>query len=150
MPNYSMAAYLDTVTQSKKIYARMMEPVCQKWSLTKNEVDVLLFLHNNPQFDRAADIVTRRAIAKSHVSLSVGTLEAKGLLRREFSEADRRTAHLKLTDYGREVAREARKVQTAFFNTLYRGITDEEMLLWRKITQKVSANIENFESIKEK
>lgn len=147
MQEFSMANYFDVMTQSQKMYGRQLEPICKKWDLTRNELDVLLFLYNNPQYDRAADIVARRGIAKSHVSLSVAGLEEKALLLRQFSPNDRRTAHLKLTRQGNVIAAEGRQAQKHFFNALYQGITEEEMVLWRKITQKVCENVENFERI---
>ena len=104
----------------------------------------MLFLHNNPAFDRAVDIVTRRGIAKSHVSLSVSTLEAKGLLERCFEPNDRRTAHLKLTAQGRAIAEEGRGVQEAYFDRIYADISPEELAVWRALTEKVCKNIENL------
>lgn len=145
MQPFSMANYFDIMTQSQKMYNRQLEPICRKWELTRNELDILLFLYNNPEYDRAADIVSRRGIAKSHVSLSVNSLEGKELLLRQFSQEDRRTAHLKLTEQGSSIAAEGRLAQKHFFNALYDGISEEEMLLWRKITQKVCENIENFD-----
>ena len=133
--------YFDSTQRAKKEYARVLEPVCRKWDLTRCEVDILLLLRNNPQLDRAADIVSRRGIAKSHVSLSVGTLEEKGLLCRLEDPADRRTVRLKLTDRGLSIASEAREAQRAFFARLYEGVTAEEMAIWRRITEKVSENI---------
>lgn len=139
------ANYFDIMGKAKKSYAQCMEPVCKKWGLTRNELDVLLFLFNNPPFDRAVDIVSRRGIAKSHVSLSVSNLESRSLLVRRFDPADRRMAHLELTEQGRTVAQEGREVQQCFFDRIYRGITGEEFDLWRKITQKVCENIENLD-----
>ena len=144
--NASIVNYFDIMGKAQKSYGRQMEPVCQKWKLTRNELDVLLFLYNNPEFDRAADIVSRRGIAKSHVSLSVTGLEKRGLLTRCFEPADRRTAHLKLTEQGEAIAREGKKVQQSFFAALYGGVTEEEFKLWRKITQKVCGNIENIDN----
>ena len=34
----------DIISQSQKVYGKKMEPVCQKWKVTRNELDVLLFL----------------------------------------------------------------------------------------------------------
>ena len=65
---------LDTIQLAKKRYAQLLDPLCDTWDLNKTEVDILLFLANNPGLDRAADIVRIRHIAKSHVSLSVGNL----------------------------------------------------------------------------
>ena len=144
MELFQTASYFDIIGQAKKTYGKWLEPVCKKWTLTRNELDVMLFLHNNPAFDRAVDIVTRRGIAKSHVSLSVSTLEAKGLLERCFEPNDRRTAHLKLTAQGRAIAEEGRGVQEAYFDRIYADISPEELAVWRALTEKVCKNIENL------
>ncbi len=141
----SIAVFFDILGKAQKQYSKHLEPVCKKWELTRNELDVLLFLHNNPQFDRAADIVDRRGIAKSHVSLSVKGLEDRGLLVRRFEPADRRTAHLELTEQGRAIAGEGCAAQQRFFSALYAGVTEAEFALWRGITQKVCGNLENLE-----
>ena len=73
-----------------------MDPICKKWDLTRNELDVLLFLANNPEFDRAVDIVNNRGLSKSHVSLSISNLERRGVLERIDDPDDRRTVHLRL------------------------------------------------------
>ena len=138
--------YFDTASSAAKSYARMLEPICKERRLTRNELDVLLFLYNNPGFDRAADIVSRRDIAKSHVSLSVASLEEKGLLRRRFSELDRRTAHLELLEPGRAIAAEARERQAQFFSALYQGVSTEEFEIWKNIVLKIQNNIKTIES----
>lgn len=137
--------YFDIMSAAKKSYSKLLEPICRQWELTRNELDVLLFLYNNPEFDRAADIVSRRGIAKSHVSLSVSNLESRALLNRQFDVHDRRAAHLALTEQGRQIAAQARQVQMGYFAALYQGISEEEFEVWRKITQKVCDNIENFD-----
>ncbi len=140
-----IASYFDILPRAQKGYARMLEPVCRKWDLTRNELDILLFLLNNPGLDRAADIVTRRGIAKSHVSQSVGTLEEKGLLLRFEDSADRRTVRLRLTDSARPIALEGREAQKRFFERIHQGLTEEELALMRKLMQKVCNNIANLE-----
>lgn len=135
--------YFDIMGQARKSYGKALEPLCQRRQLTRSELDVMLFLYNNPGFDRAADIVSRRGIAKSHVSLSVATLTDRGLLERQTRPEDRRTIHLKLTEEGQRIAREARALQEAFFTRLFAGITREELALWLQIIEKVQKNVEN-------
>ena len=147
MPQLSISGYFDTMTQSQKVYSRQLEPVCEKWDLTRSELDVLLFLYNNPQFNRAADIVVHRGMAKSHVSMTVTNLERRGLLERHLAPADRRAACLLLTPGGREIAGEGREAQDRFFAQLYQGVTEEEFHLWKMITEKVRKNIENLNKI---
>ena len=40
--------YFDTMARAQKGYAMLLEPICEKWDLTRNELDVILFLANNP------------------------------------------------------------------------------------------------------
>ena len=141
--------YFDVMASAKKSYSRLLDPICQEWKLTRNELDIMLFLYNNPEYDRAADIVSHRGIAKSHVSLSVASLEEKGLLLRRFSEQDRRTAHLELLDRGRTIAAQAREMQLRYFSALYRGISPEEFEVWKNITQKVWDNVKKIENTEE-
>lgn len=139
--------YFDIMGVVKKSYNMILSPIYSKWEITRNELDVLLFLLNNPKYDRATDIVTYRGMAKSHVSMSVVNLESRGFLVRKYDEADRRTAHLVLTEQGYDIAEEARKYQTQFFSALYQGVTEEEFALWGKVTEKVCNNIRNLEQI---
>ena len=141
--------YFDTIASAKKSYSKLLEPICQEWKLTRNELDILLFLYNNPEYNRAADIVSHRGIAKSHVSLSVASLEEKGLLLRRFSEQDRRTAHLELLKQGQRIAAQAREMQLRYFSALYRGVSPEELEIWKNITQKVWDNIKKLETAEE-
>ena len=144
MQPIQIASYFDILSQSQKIYSRQLEPVCKKWDLTRSEVDVLLFLYNNPRFDRAADIVTRRGMTKSLVSMSVATLADRALLERHYSPTDRRTAHLRLLEDGETIAAEAREAQQNFFAQLYEGVSRQELELWDSITQRVFENIEKL------
>ena len=144
MDSFQIASFFDVLHQSQKAYSRHMEPVCQKWELTRSELDVLLFLYNNPDFDRAVDVVNRRGMTKSHVSMSVAELADRNLLERQYSPEDRRTVHLHLLEEGRKIAAEAREAQQNFFNALYEGVTPEELAIWEKITHKVYGNIEEL------
>lgn len=137
--------YFDTMGLAQKSYGKLLAPICARYDLTRNELDVLLFLLNNPRYDRAADIVAHRGMAKSHVSLSVSDLESRGLLLRRFDEADRRAAHLVMTEQGRRIAGEAKAAQSEFFERIHQGVTPEEIALWGKITKKVSENIRNLD-----
>ena len=139
--------YFDLMARAQKGYARLMDPICKKWDLTRNEVDVLLFLYNNPTYDRAVDIVNMRGLSKSHVSLSLSGLEEKGLILREADSTDRRAAHLKLTDKGIQIADLGRTAQKQFFAYLHQGVTQEQIEMMKEFSRKVSENIKNIEDV---
>ena len=139
--------YFDTMARAQKGYARLLEPICKKWDLTRNELDVMLFLANNPDYDRAVDIVTNRGLAKSHVSMSVANLESRGLLKRIPDPADRRTIHLQLTEQAREITDYGCGVQKKFLDQLHRGVTEEQLELMRMFAERVYENIKNMDEI---
>lgn len=140
-----LSNYFDAMGKAKKEYIRCLEPVCKYFGLTQNELTVLLFLHNNPGLDRAADIVSCRGIAKSHVSLAVSNLEARALLTRRFEPADRRTCHLVLTGKGTEIAEAGAARQRQFFEALYAGVSQSEREQLRSISRKIMDNISHFD-----
>ena len=139
-----LSNFFDAMSRAKKEYTRCLEPVCRDFRLTQNELAVLLFLNNNPGRDRAADIVSCRGIAKSHVSLAVSTLEARGILSRRFDASDRRSCHLVLTEKGTEIAEAGAARQRQFFDALYTGISPQEWAQMRGVIQKIMENIASF------
>ena len=139
-----LSNFFDAMSRAKKEYTRCLEPVCRDFRLTQNELAVLLFLNNNPGLDRAADIVSCRGIAKSHVSLAVSTLEARGILSRRFDASDRRACHLVLTEKGAEIAEAGTARQRQFFDALYTGISEQERAQMRGVIQKIMENIASF------
>ena len=61
----------------RALYTQCTKPVCNRFGLTQMEYDIMMFLHNNPQYDTAADIVKTRMLTKSHVSAALKALEDK-------------------------------------------------------------------------
>jgi len=144
IPDYN---YFDIMARAQKGYARLLDPICKKWDLTRNELDVMLFLYNNPGFDRAVDIVNNRGLSKSHVSLSISGLESKQLLTRTEDPADRRTVHLQLTQQGKEIAETGRISQKRFFSYLHQGVSQEQIDMMIDFSRKVAENIKNIEEV---
>lgn len=72
-------------------YEKLTGAVCDKYDLTQMEYDILMFLHDNPQYNTAAEIVKIRRSTKSHVSTSLRMLEEKGLIEKRQSEDNKST-----------------------------------------------------------
>lgn len=106
---------------------------------------MLLFLANNPEQNRAADIVRGRGMSKGHVSLSLRSLEARGLVACRADGSDRRAVHLALTDGAGEIAEDGRAVQREFIRRLRDGITPEESAVILSVTRKMGDNIRAME-----
>ena len=108
----------------KTLYGKCVEEICDSYQITRIELDILLFLANNPGYDTARDVAEYRGLAKSQVSQAVDLLSARGVLRRTPDAADRRVVHLAIT----EAAVGAGVTSILFFLTLkkIRAIRKEE------------------------
>lgn len=137
--------YFCTLHRARKAYARLMDPLCRQWNITKNELDVLLFLRNNPEFDRSSDIVLHRGMTKSHVSLSVTNLQRRGLLTRQEDSHDRRAVHLSLTEAALPIVQAGQELQREFFTRMLFGISREEAVLWQQLLERVCRNIDDMD-----
>ena len=111
---------------TEKLYMSMVSPVCEKHSLTYMEFTVIMFLSNNPQLDTAADLVRYRHLTKSHVSMSVRSLEDKGLLRGEHHEPNRRSIHLTVLPTAEAIVADGREAQQKLFAILFDGFSPAE------------------------
>lgn len=80
-------------------YELLSGEVCDRYGLTQMEYDILMFLHNNPQYNTAAEIVKIRKSTKSHVSTSLKNLESKGLVERIQSKDNKKHIEIALLDH---------------------------------------------------
>lgn len=134
--------FLTITNQFQKVYGGKLNQIASAYDMTKVEIDVLLFLYNNPQCDTAKDIVEIRHIAKSYVSKAVDLLVRRGYLTAEEDAADRRMVHLTMLDEAKEVAAQARKAQEEIMIVLFEGITAEEKHVFENILRKMMENME--------
>lgn len=112
--------------QFHKFYTARFAALLERRQLSMREMDVLLFLVNNPGYDTARDITEFRGLSKSQVSQAVDLLTAEGLLQRTPDTADRRVIHLSLTEEGAPLAAEALAIQSACVSQLLSGLSEQQ------------------------
>lgn len=128
-----------------KLYEKTMKTVCTAHALTMVETDIIAFLKNNPQKDTAADIVELRMLSKGAVSKGVEALIQKELICRYPDMEDRRRIHLKLTDRSEPILTDIEKAQTEFWDTVFEGFSEEELVICEKLKAHLFENVRNAE-----
>ena len=123
-------------------YEKLTRSVCVKYELTQMEYDILMFLHNNPQYRTAADIVKVRKSTKSHVSTSLKSLEDRGLVEKKQSENNKKHIEIILLDSAQEIIEDGLNVQSEFIRNIFQGITGEEMITCKSVFSKICDNAE--------
>lgn len=127
--------------KSKKLYEKMFQSTAAEMQLTQNEIDVLLFLHNNKQLDTAKDIADYRSLSKSMISKSVDSLINRGYLSYMTDENDKRCIHLKLQPAANLAVQKLLKIQSSYFKILSNDITMEESQVLNRVLDKLYKNI---------
>ena len=133
----------DGLSLFKKIYDQSLEPVCKKYQLTRMELDILLFLANNPGYDTAKDIIERRRLTKSHVSMSLKDLERRDLVQKEYYPGNQKTAHLRLSSASVQMVAEGQQAQKKFFQTVFRDFNPEDVSRMEDYFERMRKNMQN-------
>lgn len=128
----------------KALYSSCVEAVCIKHTITRMELDILLFLANNPSFDTASDIINIRYLSKSQVSSSIKLLEQRGYLRKEYSECNRKTAHLKICKSAADIICDGQTAQERFISILLDGFSKEEIGHMQQYNDRILGNINAY------
>ncbi|MEI3013553.1 MAG: hypothetical protein V8T36_01635 [Ruthenibacterium lactatiformans] len=84
-------------------------------------------------------MVQLRALAKSHVCMSVDALARRGFFAQQTDEKDKRRVRLFVTKAGQPAARAGQAAQQAFFARLHAGVTAEELGAPRTVLGKTLA-----------
>ena len=134
------------ILSGKNLYEQTVMPVCKAHGLTYMEFTVLMFLANNPQHDTAAQIVRVRRLTKSHVSISVKSLQQRGLLKGVYFPGNQKTLHLQLTEAAKPIVADGQAAQKAFGERLVRGFTEEEVAQLNTLVNKLHENMNREET----
>ena len=109
-----------------KLQEKYLESVRDEFNLSRIEIIILTFLHNNPSYDSARDIVEFRMLQRGNVSAAVDTLEKKGYLTRYTDPDDKRIVHLKLTEQTDDIVRAIEEKQEALVSCIFAGFSEDE------------------------
>ena len=123
-------------------YELLSGRVCDEYGLTQMEYDILMFLHNNPQHNTAAEIVKVRKSTKSHVSISLKNLESKGLVERIQSETNKKHIEVVLLDKAELIVEAGINAQKEFAQDVLSGLTEEEKRMCINVFNKICNNAE--------
>ena len=126
--------------QGLNLYDKVSLPVRDKFGLTFMEFIVIMFLANNREYKKASDIVEVLGIAKSHVSMTILSLEERGLLDRTVDPCDKRSSILELKNT-EAIVEEGRKAQNRFMEILLDGLDEKELMDTKKSFEKIEENI---------
>ena len=122
-----------TITSCYELFTRK---VCDRYQLTQMEYDILMFLHNNPKHNTAADIVKIRKSLKA--------LENKGLIERIQSARNKKHIEIVILNKAESIIKDGMKAQKEFAKNALDGLTEEEKYMCMVVFNKICANADAY------
>ena len=127
--------------QLKKLISKKAEPVMEEYDLRSEELDILVFLHNEKNVDTAKGIIERKHLSKAHISKSIDNLRTGGFIQITEDEEDHRVLHIRLTDKSNEVIRKMSGVYAECRDIMMNGISEEELNIVKTILRHMNENV---------
>ena len=135
------------VQKSGRVYNRMMKETARQCGITKPAMDVLLFLHNNPEYNKASDVSERCFLAKSYVSRAVDLLQKEGYLQVDMDPQDRRVLRLTPLEKAKDIIEKGMETQQEFSKLLYKDVSAEELSEMHRIYSKIMVNLDEMQRL---
>lgn len=126
----------------KTFYNWSFHDLAKELNLSQLEIDILLFLHNNPKNNVARDLCNLRGIAKSNASNGIRLLEKKGFLVSSADADSRKIRRLNLTSAGQGIAKRLAAKQRDIFETMFAGVSKEQIQIVQQIMDQCEKNME--------
>lgn len=137
-----MVTILAYAQHYKKYYTAQFACAAAAYGLNQLEIDILLFLHNNPELCTASDICRYRGLAKSNVSAAVERLRSRGVLEVLPAPDNRRQRILRFTGVARPMAEALAEIQRRTLEPLFDGFTAAEQQALQEYLCRMDANIQ--------
>lgn len=134
--------FLNCISLIKRLYDLILEPVCGQYEITRMEMDILLFLHNHPEYDTATDIIKKRRLTKSHVSSSIKLLEKHHYIERSYQGNNGKTIHLRVTNDAARIVNAGLTAQREFYEILFSDFTEEQVRAMERNLKKLTDNVQ--------
>ena len=125
----------------KRLLESQFSEIRKKYDLKKVDMEVLFFLSNCDDEDTPTDIYRHLKLNRGHVSQAIDDLCRRNLIVAIPDRNDRRFMHYKISDRAEAIIRDIASVSEEIDRKIFMGISEEEMILYKKITDKVYYNI---------
>src|SRR5690606_230908 len=91
------------------------------------------------------DIAKLMDVSAATIAVSLKKLEKGGYINREIDEKDNRLNKINITEKGKKVVEQSKKIFEAVDQKVFQGITDEEKAALINLLQKLNNNLSKIE-----
>lgn len=137
--------YIISFRKAKKLYKKYIEHDLQKYALSKNEIEIIMYLTRNEGNNTARDIAKYLNVSKGMISRNLEQLLAKGILEIQKDKVDKRISRLKLSSGAESLTKDLEKSSDKFFRGIVAGISEEKLETFAGVLEDMILNLKDFE-----
>lgn len=126
------------VSLKRKIY---FDKFMEETELNLMEIEIIIFLYENPRNNTFTEIMKSKGYAKSYVSKAISNLVEKQYITKQGIEQNKKIYKLFLLDKSKKIVDEYMKCVDAFRKDAFVDISDEELEIFEKVMKKISDNL---------
>ncbi|MGN0482315.1 MAG: MarR family winged helix-turn-helix transcriptional regulator [Lachnospiraceae bacterium] len=126
-------------------YKRLLESrfgeIKKTYDLKKVDIEVLFFLSQCKEENTPTDIYKRLRLNRGHISQAIDNLCKRNLIIPVPDESDRRYMHYTVSETATAIIDDIAKIRRDMEKKMFQGITQEELQIYKRISEKIAANI---------
>ena len=128
----------------RRAYGKYLYTSMNANNFSPSEIDILIFLSNNPSINTSKELVVCLAVSKSLIARSVDALIQKGLLKLEEDKNDHRLQHLKITKAAVPYINEIKKYRDSFTKLALADIDEQDLKCMEETVKKIEDNMQKI------
>lgn len=128
----------------RKAYAKHLCASMKEENYAPSEIDILIFLSNNPSINTSKELGVCLGISKSLVCRSVESLIGRGLLSMKEDQCDKRIQRLAITEQAYPLISIIKECKCDFTKVILKGVSQKEMDMAENIMNKINQNIQEL------
>ena len=130
--------------QFKKLLDVQSAELRQKYDMKKAELEILYFLSRCGEHNTSTDIHAQLMMNRGHISQAVDNLCRRRYIVAIPDQNDRRYIHYEILDSAKEIVAEMAKRREEMNRQILKGISKEELEIFREVSLKIKNNIEQI------
>ena len=130
--------------QFKKLIEEQSMDLRHKYDIKKAELEILYFLSRCGTHNTSTDIHHQLMMNRGHISQAVDSLCKRRYIVAIPDKNDRRYVHYEILESAQTIISELAKKREKMNAQIFEGISEEELRVFRSVSNKIRKNIENM------
>ncbi|MCO8193708.1 MarR family winged helix-turn-helix transcriptional regulator [Anaerofustis sp. NSJ-163] len=121
----------------RKVYAKAFTNMLEDDSFSPNEINILIFLNNNPTKNTSKELCKYLDVSKGLVCRSIDSLLKKDLIKIKPDNTDKRVQHIILANKSNEIIKQILNAKDEIDKIILKEISIEEINQMEKTIKKI-------------